>query len=53
MSFISRQKGFVHEAGCFNDVHIPNEVMRLAKKSKGLVAVQQNSRVHKGGDGYL
>jgi hypothetical protein len=40
ISFISLQKGFIHDASCFNDVHIPNEVMRLAKKSKGLVAVQ-------------
>jgi hypothetical protein len=39
-SFTPRQKGFVNEAGCFNDVHILNEVMKLAKKGPGLVAVQ-------------
>jgi hypothetical protein len=30
----------VTDAGCFNDVHILNEVMKLAKKGPGLVAVQ-------------
>jgi hypothetical protein len=35
-----RQKGFVREAGCFNDVHILNEALKLAKTKKGLVAVQ-------------
>jgi hypothetical protein len=35
-----RQKGFVREAGCFNDVHILNEALKLAKTTKGLVAVQ-------------
>jgi hypothetical protein len=33
-------KGFVNEAGCFNDVHILNEVIKLAKKGPGLLAVQ-------------
>jgi hypothetical protein len=35
-----RQKGFVSEAGCFNDVHILNEALRIAKRKRGLVAVQ-------------
>jgi hypothetical protein len=40
ISFSPRQKGFVKEAGCFNDIQILNEVIRSAKKEKGLVAVQ-------------
>jgi hypothetical protein len=40
VSFSPRQKGFVNEAGCFNNIHILNEVMKSAKKDKGLVAVQ-------------
>jgi len=39
-SFSPRQKGFVREAGCFNNVHILNEIIRAAKKKKGLVAIQ-------------
>jgi hypothetical protein len=35
-----RQKGFVSKAGCFNDVHILNEALKIAKKRKGMVAVQ-------------
>jgi hypothetical protein len=35
-----RQKGFVSEAGCFNDVHILNEALKIAKRRKGMVAVQ-------------
>jgi hypothetical protein len=35
-----RQKGFVSEAGCFNDVHILNEALKIAKRKKGMVAVQ-------------
>jgi hypothetical protein len=35
-----RQKGFVSEAGCFNDIHIFNEIIKLAKKEKGLIATQ-------------
>lgn len=35
-----RQKGFVSEAGCFNNVRILSETMRQAKRKKGLVAVQ-------------
>jgi hypothetical protein len=30
----------VNEAGCFNNVHTVSEVMKLAKKTTGLVAVQ-------------
>lgn len=35
-----RQKGFTSEAGCFNNVHILSELLKHAKVSKGLVAVQ-------------
>jgi ribosomal protein S15P/S13E len=38
--FTARQKGFVDEAGCFNNVHILNETLKLGKKRSGLVAVQ-------------
>jgi hypothetical protein len=39
--FSPRQKGFVSEAGCFNNVHILNELLRHSKGNKcGLVAVQ-------------
>ena len=38
-SFSPRQKGFVHETGCFN-VHISNEAIKAAKQSKELVAIQ-------------
>jgi hypothetical protein len=40
ISFSPRQKGFVHEAGCFNNVHILNEIIRAAKRKNGLVAIQ-------------
>ena len=40
VSFSPRQKGFVHETGCFNNVHILNETIKAAKQSKGLVAIQ-------------
>jgi hypothetical protein len=39
-SFSPRQKGFVHEAGCFNNVHLLNEVIKASKKEQGLTAVQ-------------
>jgi hypothetical protein len=39
-TFSPRQKGFVHETGCFNNVHILNEVIRAAKVRNGLVAIQ-------------
>jgi hypothetical protein len=40
INFTPRQKGFVYEAGCFNDVHILCETIKLAKVRNGLVAVQ-------------
>jgi hypothetical protein len=39
IKFVPWQKVFVNEAGCFNNVHILNKILRAAKK-KGLVAVQ-------------
>ena len=42
ISFSPRQKGFVHETGCFNNVHILNETIRAAKHKNGLVAIQLN-----------
>jgi hypothetical protein len=38
-TFSPRQKGFVHEAGCFNS-HILNEVIKASKTESGLTAVQ-------------
>jgi hypothetical protein len=35
-----RQKGFVSEDGCFNNVHTLNEIMKLAKKGDGRTIVQ-------------
>jgi Reverse transcriptase (RNA-dependent DNA polymerase) len=35
-----RQKGFVKEAGCFNNAHILQETMRRMKESRGGVVVQ-------------
>jgi len=35
-----RQKGFVKEAGCFNNVHSLSEILRLMSKTRGGVAVQ-------------
>jgi hypothetical protein len=40
ISFSPRQKGLVHETGCFNNVHIQNETIRDGKNKDGLVAVQ-------------
>ena len=40
VSFSPRQKVFVHETGCFINVHILNETIKAAKQSKGLVAIQ-------------
>jgi hypothetical protein len=39
-SFSPRQKGFVHDTGCFNNVHIFNEILKSAKRRKGLTAIQ-------------
>jgi hypothetical protein len=38
-AFSPRQKGFVNEAGCFNNLHIFNELLRKAKNT-GVVAIQ-------------
>jgi hypothetical protein len=38
-TFSPRQKSFVHETECFNNVHIFDEIIRAAKKLDGLVAV--------------
>jgi hypothetical protein len=38
--FSPRQKGFVYETGCFNNVHLLNETIKAAKIGNGLVAVQ-------------
>lgn len=35
-----RQKGFVSEMGCFHNVNILNEVIKLAKVRQGMVAIQ-------------
>jgi hypothetical protein len=34
ISFSPRQKGFVSEAGCFNDIHILNEKLSWPKKKQ-------------------
>jgi hypothetical protein len=39
-TFSPRQKGFVSEAGCFNNIHILNEVIRAAKSREGMVGIQ-------------
>jgi len=39
-TFSHRQKGFVNEAGCFNNVHILNEILRAAKSNSGITVVQ-------------
>jgi hypothetical protein len=38
--FSPRQKGFINEAGCFNNVHSFNELLRIAKKKAGITVVQ-------------
>ena len=40
ISFSSRQKGFVHETGCLNYVHILNETITPAKHKIGLFAIK-------------
>jgi hypothetical protein len=40
ISFSLRQKGFVHEMGCFNIAHILNETIRAGKNKNWLVSVQ-------------
>ena len=39
-TFSPRQKGFVNEAGCFNNVHILNEILRAAKLNSGITVIQ-------------
>ena len=39
-NFSQRQKGFVSEPGCFNNIHALNEILRLAKSRQGLVLIQ-------------
>jgi hypothetical protein len=39
-TFSPRQKGFVSEAGCFNNVHILKEIIRFAKSNEGLIGIQ-------------
>jgi hypothetical protein len=39
-SFSPRQKGFVHEPGCFRNVNIINEVLRDAKTKQGITVLQ-------------
>uniref|UniRef100_A0A1B0CZB4 Reverse transcriptase domain-containing protein n=1 Tax=Phlebotomus papatasi TaxID=29031 RepID=A0A1B0CZB4_PHLPP len=39
-SFSDRQKGFVSEAGCYNNVQILREVLKLSKERRGLTMVQ-------------
>jgi hypothetical protein len=38
--FSPRQKGFINEAGCFNNVQLFNGLLKVAKKKTGLTAVQ-------------
>nr|CAI5866823.1 unnamed protein product [Callosobruchus analis] len=38
--FSPRQKGFMNESGCFNNVHILNELLRHSKVKNGLVVTQ-------------
>ena len=40
INFSPRQEGFVHETGCFNNIHILNETIKAGKNKDGLVAVQ-------------
>jgi len=44
ISFLPRQKCFVHETGCFNRDHILNEMIKAAKIENGLVAIQLDSK---------
>ncbi|CAH2020912.1 unnamed protein product [Acanthoscelides obtectus] len=38
--FSPRQKGFMNESGCFNNIHILNELLRHSKAKNGLVVTQ-------------
>jgi hypothetical protein len=35
VQFSPRQKGFMNEPGCFNNVHILNELLNISKKRAG------------------
>jgi hypothetical protein len=39
-TFSNRQKGFVAEPGCHTNVHILNELLKIAKTNKGMVVIQ-------------
>jgi hypothetical protein len=39
-TFSPREKGFVSEAGCFDNVHIPNEIISVAKPNEGMIGIQ-------------
>ena len=38
--FSPRQKGFMNEPGCYNNIHIINELTNMAKKKRGLTLIQ-------------
>ena len=40
IAFSPRQKGFVHETCCFNNIHTLNETLKAGKTKDGLVAIQ-------------
>jgi hypothetical protein len=40
ITFSPRQKGFVNESSCFNNIHIMNEIIKAGKAKNGLVAIQ-------------
>jgi hypothetical protein len=39
ITFSPRQKGFISELGCFNNIQALNETIRLAKSRQGLVLI--------------
>jgi hypothetical protein len=39
IKFTSRQKGFLEESGCFNNIHILNEIIKHAKSRSSIAAV--------------
>jgi hypothetical protein len=38
--FSPRQKGFMNESGCFNNIHIINELVNMARKKSGITVTQ-------------
>jgi hypothetical protein len=40
VQFSTRQKDFMNEPGCFNNVHILNELLNISKKRAGLTLIQ-------------